>query len=96
MKGSYIGKPAGGKLLRVDLEWDDGVVKKLSIRGDFFAHPEERFDEAEAAMVGAPVDGLAAALDAVLRKAGVTLYGLSASDIGVAVDVIMAGQAVQP
>ena len=47
-------------------------------------------------MVGAPVDGLAAALDAGLRKAGVTLYGLSASDIGVAVDVIMAGQAVQP
>lgn len=88
MKGSYVGKPSGGKLLRLDLEWIDGAVVKASIRGDFFAHPEEGFDEAEAALAGAPLDRLGEALAAGLADRGVTLFGLDPADVGAAARTI--------
>ncbi len=90
MKGSYIGKPAGGKLLRLDLEWEAGVVVAAAIRGDFFAHPEEGFEDAEAALVGAPVALVGEAFAAELSRCGVTLFGLSAADIGAAAASIVA------
>jgi hypothetical protein len=90
VKGSYIGKPAGSKLLRLDLEWDGGLVVCASIRGDFFAHPEDGFDEAEAALAGVPVAELGAALERELEARGVTLFGLSPGDVGTAAAGIVA------
>lgn len=84
MKGSYVGKPSGGKLLRLDLEWEGASILGASIRGDFFAHPEEGFDEAEASLAGAPVDRVGDALAAALAKRGVTLFGLDPADVGAA------------
>lgn len=90
MKGSYVGKPAGAKLLRLDLEWNDGLVVRVSIRGDFFAHPEDGFDEAEAALAGVPVAELGAVLERELEVRGVTLFGLSPGDVGAAASGIVA------
>ncbi|PKL08205.1 MAG: hypothetical protein CVV51_10115 [Spirochaetae bacterium HGW-Spirochaetae-7] len=90
MKGSYIGKPAGGKLLRLDLEWEDGLVASVAIRGDFFAHPEEGFEDAEAALVGTSVDDVGETFAAGLSSRGVTLFGLTAADIGAAAASIVA------
>jgi hypothetical protein len=90
MKGSYVGKPAGAKLLRLDLEWDGALVVRASIRGDFFAHPEDGFDEAEAALAGVPVAELGAALSRELVSRGVTLFGLSPGDVAAAAAVIVA------
>ncbi|TFG80702.1 MAG: hypothetical protein E4H20_10815, partial [Spirochaetales bacterium] len=57
MKGAYVGKARGGKLLRMDLSWTDGIIEAISVRGDFFAHPEDGFEAAESAIVGnAPAD----------------------------------------
>ena len=93
MKGSYIGKPAGGKLLRLDLEWEAGVIVSTAIRGDFFAHPEEGFEDAEAALVGVPVALVGEVFAAELSGRGVTLFGLSAADVGVAATSIVASNA---
>ncbi len=90
MKGSYVGKPAGAKLLRLDLEWDGGLVVRASIRGDFFAHPEDGFDQAEAALVGAPVAELGTVLSQELAVRGVTLFGLTPGDVGAAAATIVA------
>ncbi|HUW70267.1 MAG TPA: hypothetical protein VMX33_08525 [bacterium] len=90
MTGSYIGKPSGGKLLRLSLEWEQGIVRGISIRGDFFAHPEDGFDEAEAALAGAPVGHLEQTFARELASRGVTLFGLSPEDVGVAVASILA------
>lgn len=95
MKGSYIGKPAGGKLLRLDLEWDAGVVLGTAIRGDFFAHPEEGFEDAEAALVGAPIATVGETFAAELSRRGVTLFGLSANDVGAAAASIVASEAAK-
>lgn len=91
MKGSYVGKPEGRKLLRLTLEWDGGVVTRAYIRGDFFAHPEESFDEAEAALAGAPVADLGSAFASELGKRGVELFGLAPEDVGAAAAAIVAG-----
>jgi hypothetical protein len=90
VKGSYVGKPAGAKLLRLDLEWDDGRVVHASIRGDFFAHPEDGFDAAEAALAGVQVADLGAVLARELDARGVTLFGLTPGDVGVAAAAIIA------
>jgi hypothetical protein len=94
MKGSYVGKPAGGKLLRLDLEWDGERVIRASIRGDFFAHPEDAFDEAEAALAGVPVAELGPAMARELASRGVTLFGLSPDDVGAAALSVLASGAV--
>ncbi len=90
MTGSYIGKPSGGKLLRLDLAWDKGLVSGVSIRGDFFAHPEEAFEAAEAALAGTPVDQLGATLAAELSSRGVRLFGLEPGEVGTAALDILA------
>lgn len=89
MNGSYIGKPTGGKLLRISLEWEHGLVRRISIRGDFFAHPEDGFDEAESALVGTPVEHLGQTFAEALASRGVTLFGLSPQDVGIAVASIL-------
>jgi len=93
--GSYIGKPAGGKLLRLSLEWEGGAVVRAAIRGDFFAHPEEGFDEAEAALAGTPVARIAETFARELSARGVELLGLSPADIGAAASSIVASRAAE-
>ncbi len=91
MRGSYVGKPEGRKLLRLTLEWEGCVVTRADIRGDFFAHPEEGFDGAEAALAGVPVADLGSAFAIELEKRGVELFGLAPEDVGAAAAAIVAG-----
>ncbi len=94
MTGSYVGKPSGGKLLRLGLDWEERagrlVATRVSIRGDFFAHPEEGFDAAEASLAGAELSRLGAGFAAALAAAGVELFGLSPGDLDVACADILA------
>ena len=90
MTGSYIGKPDGGKLLRLTLDWQDSRIVRTAIRGDFFAHPEEGFDEAEAALAGTPVSEIGASFAAELAERGVALFGLVPESIGIAAADILA------
>jgi len=88
--GSYIGKPAGKKLLRLSLEWDGGIVVSASIRGDFFAHPEESFEAAEAALTGTAAAELGESFARELSARGVKLFGVSPEDVGIAALDILA------
>jgi hypothetical protein len=90
VKGSYVGKAEGRKLLRLTLEWNGGVVMRADIRGDFFAHPEEGFDEAESALIGAPVADLGRTFASELASRGVVLFGLTPDDVGEAAAAIVA------
>lgn len=95
MTGSFVGKAKGGKLLRVGLAWEGGTASSVSIRGDFFAHPEDAFDEAERSLAGCPVAELGARFGEALARGGVTLYGLLPEDIDEAAAAILrnSGQA---
>ena len=74
-------KPAGGKLLRIELEVESGTVLRAAVRGDFFAHPEEVFEAAEAELVGTPADRIGETALAVFSRPGLVLYGASAQGI---------------
>lgn len=72
-----IGKPSGCKLIRLSAEVEAGIVMSTSIRGDFFAHPEEAFERAEARLCGCAVRDLGSLLDALLQEEGVEAIGVS-------------------
>jgi lipoate-protein ligase A len=74
-------KIVGGKLLRVEVEVESGTVLAASIRGDFFAHPEEAFEAAEAELPGLPVDRLGEAALALFSKPPLRIIGASPADI---------------
>lgn len=86
MHGEY--KIPGGKLVVVDLDVEDGVLRNTRVAGDFFLEPDEAFETLSSALDGAPADtdaaGLAARIDAALPE-GTVMYGLTAEGVGVAV-----------
>ncbi|MFJ6694996.1 biotin/lipoate A/B protein ligase family protein [Streptomyces sp. NPDC091272] len=86
MHGEY--KVPGGKLVVVDLEVDDGLLKNVRVAGDFFLEPDEAILSIDAAIEGAPADtdaaGLKARIDAALPESA-TLFGFTTDSVAVAV-----------
>ncbi|GAA3388763.1 lipoyl protein ligase domain-containing protein [Streptomyces roseoviridis] len=86
MHGEY--KVPGGKLVVVDLDVEDGVLRRVRVAGDFFLEPDEAIEAIDRALEGAPADtdaaGLAARIDRALPP-GTEMFGLSTEGIGVAV-----------
>jgi hypothetical protein len=72
-----IGKPEGCKLIRVSADLEDGVIRSISIRGDFFASPAEGFDRIEARLTGVAPDEAGPAFDRFLIQEGVEAQGIS-------------------
>jgi hypothetical protein len=71
-----MGRPEGCKLIRVSADIEDGVIRYISIRGDFFASPEEGFERAEARLAGIPAAEAGAAFDRFLAEEGVEAFGI--------------------
>ncbi|MFG2475902.1 lipoate--protein ligase family protein [Streptomyces fagopyri] len=86
MHGEY--KIPGGKLVVVDLDVEDGMLRHARVAGDFFLEPDEALDAVNHALEGAPADtdaaGLAARVEAAL-PAGTVMYGLTSEGVGIAV-----------
>ncbi len=86
LKIEAVGKPQGCKLLRISAEFseplgEDSILESISIRGDFFAIPEERFELVEARLKGSKFAGLGDAFDALLNEEKVTAMGISGDGI---------------
>jgi hypothetical protein len=85
MRVEGSGKPPGSKLIRVSAEMElrDGVptVRSLSVRGDFFALPEEGFEAAEASLRDLPLARLAEDFEAAMQARGVRLLGISGREV---------------
>ncbi|MFG2605913.1 biotin/lipoate A/B protein ligase family protein [Streptomyces sp. NPDC048514] len=86
MHGEY--KVPGGKLVVVDVDAEDGVLRRVRVAGDFFLEPDEALDAMNGALEGAPADtdaaGLAARVEAALPT-GTVMYGLTAEGVAIAV-----------
>ncbi len=74
-------KVGGGKLLRVEVEIESGSVVRASVCGDFFAHPEELFERAEAELAGVPSDRLGETALAVFGDPRLSIIGAAPEDI---------------
>ncbi|MDR2767866.1 MAG: hypothetical protein LBB82_06015 [Treponema sp.] len=76
-----MGRPPGCKLIRITAAVEDGVFRSLSIRGDFFASPEEAFDRAQEALVGTPVADVEQNFARFLEREGVDTFGVCAAGL---------------
>jgi hypothetical protein len=74
-------KVEGGKLLRVEVEILAGSVIRASVCGDFFAHPEELFERAEAELAGVPSDRLGETALSIFANPRMRIIGASPEDI---------------
>lgn len=86
MHGEY--KTPGGKLVVADFAIEAGVLRGVTISGDFFLYPDEALRDIVGALEGAPSAATAEALAARVHAAlapDVTLLGFSPEAIGRAV-----------
>ncbi|WP_026875439.1 lipoate--protein ligase family protein [Jiangella gansuensis] len=92
MHGEY--KVPGGKLVVVDVEVVDGVLRDVRVSGDFFLEPDDALERIDAALTGASADATAAQLSARVESVlgdGVVMLGFSADAVAVAVRRALAG-----
>lgn len=86
MHGEY--KVPGGKLVVVDLEVRDGLIRDFRLAGDFFLEPDTALEAINAAVEGMPVEADAATIAAAVRAAlpdGAQLLGFSPDSVATAV-----------
>jgi lipoic acid synthetase len=76
-----MGKPEGCKLIRLTADLEGDLIRNISIRGDFFASPEEGFDRAEGRLRGVSRGGLAAAFDRFLAEENVETLGINGTAV---------------
>ncbi len=86
MKLDLIGKPGGCKLLRMTLEVEPPLspasrLQRISIRGDFFAVPEEAFEEVDRELEGTALDELGARFDALVLEKGIQCAGIGGAGL---------------
>jgi len=92
MHGEY--KTPGGKLVAVDLEVADGVLRDVTVSGDFFLYPEEALGAITRALVGLSVELSESEIAEEVRMAmprDAELLGSSPEAIGAAVRRALAG-----
>ncbi|MFA6505750.1 MAG: hypothetical protein WCT14_06620 [Treponemataceae bacterium] len=86
MNVQAIGKPVGAKLIRLSASIEKEIVTAISIRGDFFAIPEEGFERVEARLPGTELGKFAARFDELLTEEGVEPYGISGAAVAEVLD----------
>jgi lipoate-protein ligase A len=79
-------KVPGGKLVRVEIEIEAGVVQRAAVKGDFFAHPEEAFERAEAGLSALRAEELPSAALRLFGERGLSIFGATAEDIAFALE----------
>lgn len=82
MKIEAVGKPPGCKLLRISAEFTeplnkDCTLRAISIRGDFFAMPEEKFEIVEERLLGTRLGDFASVFDSLIKELGIQVIGIS-------------------
>ncbi|MCX8198661.1 MAG: hypothetical protein N3E36_01360 [Sulfolobales archaeon] len=76
-------KHLGGKMVKVCIKAGENNVKGIIITGDFFAEPEEKFDEIIRKLIDleAGLDDALTNTMNIFRNENIKLYGISLEDI---------------
>lgn len=70
-----------GKLLRIEFERHDDVVKDIRITGDFFVYPENALEEMEELIKGQHVNNIQKELETYMSENQVKLIGFEVKDV---------------
>jgi hypothetical protein len=93
MRLEGIGKPGGCKLIRFTAEVEQGRIRTISIRGDFFASPEEKFALVEQGLSGVSPAELETAFDSLMRREEIEAFGITGSGLASVFYSALAGEA---
>lgn len=81
LQRTCVKKVSGGKLLKVQVRSDDGVLKEIRITGDFFVSPEETVDDIEEALKGVHVAHVQEVVRDTAESKGAAFLGFSLQDL---------------
>ncbi|MBC7127177.1 MAG: lipoate protein ligase C-terminal domain-containing protein [Candidatus Methanosuratincola petrocarbonis] len=79
MERELVRKFKDGKLVKVRIAIEGGMIKDARITGDFFAHPEEGIEIIEKELIGKDVYNARQAVESA--SGGVTLIGVRIEDL---------------
>ena len=87
MQGKSAYKVPEGKLVKIALDFNEGVITSIRITGDFFLYPEEALESIELDLIGKKVEKLdiISAVDATVKKKDIKFYGLNSEGIAEAI-----------
>ncbi len=85
MYKEYVHRVPGGKTIRVCADVEEGVIKRASITGDFFAEPDWVIDELSMALKGIRPHEIEDIVKKHLEKPGVRIYGARPKDFAEAI-----------
>ena len=82
VQGVSTEKVAGGKLLRVKVDFDS-KINKVQITGDFFAHPEDVIEKIESSLGGISFneERIQKAVEKVIDETKADIVGIDAAAI---------------
>lgn len=84
MRSSAEKKVSGGKLVCVELEYNDRI-NEIKILGDFFLYPEDSLQKIENALVGMSIDAspeeISKRISKVAEEEGAEFLGMTPKDI---------------
>ena len=85
MHGKSIFK--AGKLVKIDLEYENDAIVKIKIEGDFFLYPEEGREKLERALTGVKLDKemIRNRVDETLTKEKLEVYGFTSEQLADAI-----------
>jgi len=81
LERSATRKFSGGKLLKVTVRSEAGVIQEVRITGDFFVHPEDAVEDMERALRGATVTAVRGILEGKVEGGGITTVGFKLDDL---------------
>ncbi|MFC2162238.1 lipoate protein ligase C-terminal domain-containing protein [Candidatus Altiarchaeota archaeon] len=76
-----VRKVPGGKLLKVTVDAQDGMIGSVAIHGDFFCHPEDSIEGLERKLAGCRSTNAGNVISGYLEANDVRLYGIDAKSI---------------
>ncbi|MDI9608783.1 MAG: lipoate protein ligase C-terminal domain-containing protein [Candidatus Verstraetearchaeota archaeon] len=79
MDREVVRKFKDGKLVKVKMVIEGGVIKDAKITGDFFAHPEEGIEIIEKELIGKDLSNARQAVESAIG--GVTLIGVRIEEL---------------
>jgi len=81
LERSAIRKFSGGKLLKVTVRSEGGVIHEVRVTGDFFVHPEEALEMMEEALRGVSITAVRRILESSMEEGGIATVGFKLDDL---------------
>jgi hypothetical protein len=75
-------KPTGGKLLRIYFQIEGNCIKEFKLRGDFFMHPESKFEALETFIKNTDLDSkFIDSVNEYITTQNITIFGFTVDNI---------------